>query len=69
MNELGVKVQDSISGFTGITTAITKYLYKNTLILVEPTELCDGKPIEGIWFDEERLCLDALYNQRQVKTH
>jgi hypothetical protein len=59
MVKLGDKVTDSLTGFTGIATARTEYLYGCVRILVEPTELRDGKPVEGQYFDEQRLAADS----------
>jgi valyl-tRNA synthetase len=53
--KLGSKVKDSLTGFTGIATARTEWLYGCTRIAIEPQELHDGKPIETQWFDEQRV--------------
>lgn len=55
MIKLGAKVTDSITGFTGIATARTEYLYGCVRVSVEPTELHEGKPVEAQYFDEQRL--------------
>lgn len=55
MVKLGDKVTDSLSGFEGIATSRTEFLYGCVRIFVEPKELKDGKPIEGQYFDEQRL--------------
>lgn len=55
MVKLGNKVRDMITGFTGIATGRTEYLYGCARILVEPDELKDGKPVEAGWFDEQRI--------------
>lgn len=55
MVELGTKVKDSITGFEGIAVGRAVYLYGCVRVLVEPEEMKDGKPIEAIWFDEQRL--------------
>lgn len=52
---LGSKVRDSISGFTGIATGRSDFQYGCSRILIEPSELHDGKPVEGHWFDEQRV--------------
>jgi hypothetical protein len=59
MIELGTRVKDSITGFSGVATARTEYLYGCVRVAVEPTELKDGKPIESVWFDEQRLAKDS----------
>ena len=53
--KLGSKVRDTLTGFTGIATGRTKWLYGCSRITVEPQELRDGKPIEAQWFDEQRV--------------
>ncbi len=55
MVKLGEKYKDKISGFTGIATARTVFLFGCVRVLLEskkPKE--DGTPIE-IWCDEQRL--------------
>lgn len=52
---LGDKVRDTISGFKGTVTAITRYLHGEDRVCVEPSGLHDGKPIEPQWFDSARL--------------
>lgn len=52
---LGSRVRDSYTGFSGIATGKTNWLYGCSRILIEPTELHDGKPIEAVWFDEQRV--------------
>ena len=52
---LGKKYKDSISGYVGIATARTVYLYGCIRILLESKKLKeDGTPQE-VWFDEQRL--------------
>jgi hypothetical protein len=63
MVKLGERVMDRITKFEGIATARSEYLYGCVRILVEPTELKDGKPVEGQWFDEQRVD-----NESDVKT-
>ena len=55
--ELGQKVKDSVTGFRGVATARCEYLYEAPVILVESQMLVDGKPIEPLWFPEDRLDL------------
>lgn len=55
MIQLGSKVRDNITGFTGIATSRTCYLHGCVHIGITPTELKDGKPIEPQWFDEQRV--------------
>lgn len=55
MINLGSKVKDSITGFAGVATGRTEWLYGCVRYCVEPAELRDGKPIEAQHFDEQRL--------------
>ncbi len=55
MIQLGDKVRDSITGYSGIVVAITEWLYGCRRIGVQAQELKDGKPVEECWFDEQRL--------------
>lgn len=57
MVNLGDKVKDSISGFIGIATGRSEYLYGCVRICVTPAEMKDGKPIDPLWFDEDQLSL------------
>ncbi len=55
MIELGKKYKDSITGFEGIATARTEYMFGCVNILLVGKELkSDGTPNE-LWFDEQRL--------------
>lgn len=55
MIQLGNHVRDSLTGFSGVATARTEWLYGCARICIEPRELRDGKPIEAQWFDEQRV--------------
>jgi hypothetical protein len=55
MIRLGCEVKDTVTGFQGIATAKIEYLYGCIWFEVESQQLQDGKPIEGIFFDEKRL--------------
>ncbi len=52
---LGSRVRDIFTGFAGIATARTEWLYGCARISVEPQELRAGKTIEAQWFDEQRV--------------
>lgn len=54
---LGDKVKDTISGFVGIATGRSEYLYGCVRICVTPAEMKDGKPIDPLWFDEDQLSM------------
>lgn len=55
MVKLGDFVRDSITGFSGVATARSEYLYGCVHIQVTPAELKDGRPVEPQWLDEARL--------------
>lgn len=55
--DLGDKVEDTISGFRGVITALTRYQNGNTRACVEAMELDAGKPIQEQWLDVYRLRL------------
>ena len=52
---LGSKVGDSLTGFSGVATGRTEWMYGCARVSIEPEELKDGKPIEPQWFDEQRI--------------
>lgn len=51
MSLLGRRVKDVISGFDGVVTGESAYLYSVTRVFVVPHGLKDGRPIDGVWFD------------------
>lgn len=53
--QLGMRVKDQVTGFEGIASARTEYLYGCIRIAVQSTELKDGKPVDAQWFDEAQL--------------
>jgi len=55
MVKLGNFYTDRITGFKGIATGRTEYLYGCVRVQLEPQGLKDGKPTESMWFDEQRL--------------
>lgn len=55
MIQLGSLVRDSVTGFSGMATARTVYLYGCVRITVPPTALHDGSPVADEWFDEQRI--------------
>ena len=54
---LGAKVQDCVTGFTGIATARAEYLHDSPSVRVEAFCGDGGKPVEQ-WISESRL--DAM---------
>ncbi len=55
MIELGWRVKDKVSGFTGVAIARTEWLNGCIRISVGPEKLHDEKPIDDQWFDEGQL--------------
>ena len=55
MIKLGTKYKDAITGYTGTATARAEYLYDNPNIKLESSEMKDGKLVEAVWFNEQRL--------------
>jgi hypothetical protein len=55
MANLGDRVKDRISGFTGIVTGKAHYLYGCTQCSIKPQGLHNGAPIDADWFDEPQL--------------
>lgn len=53
--KLGTVVTDTITGFTGVATARTEFLFGCVRVCVEPKSVIEGKPAECHWFDEQRL--------------
>ena len=65
---LGSRVKDTYTGFTGVATGRTEYLYGCVRVLIEPTNLDkDGKVQDPQWFDEQRVELVEL-EQPKVST-
>lgn len=52
---LGDKVQDRVSGLTGLVTSRAEHLFGCARYWISPQELKDGKPVEGLWLDEDSL--------------
>jgi hypothetical protein len=63
---LGDIVKDTITGFTGVTTAVTKWLSNVDRFTVQPQEVKDGKPIAGRSFDMTQLELVKRSNVRVI---
>lgn len=54
-HELGKVGKDKITGFVGILTSRCEFLTGCSRYCIQPTELRDGKPIDGIYFDEGQI--------------
>ena len=52
---LGSKVRDKITGFQGIVTGAAEYLTGCIQYAVKPPVDKDGKMIDAVWLDEDRL--------------
>ena len=54
--KLGQEVKDKVTGFSGIATSVTEFMYGCRRISVDPRELSkDGKLKENLIFDEPQL--------------
>jgi hypothetical protein len=56
MIPLGCTVRDVITGFTGIVTARTEYLYSTPILRVQPTVLTASNCHPGVVELEEAQC-------------
>lgn len=57
--ELGITVQDRITGFRGIVTGFVQYLSGCNQALVVPAVAPDGALRDSQWFDVQRLVPDT----------
>ena len=48
-------MRDKITGFTGILTSRCEFLTGCNRYCIQPTELQEGRPIEGLYFDEAQI--------------
>lgn len=53
--ELGQKVKDIVTDFTGVVVARTEYLNKCVRYGIQPTELKEGVPADWVYLDEGQL--------------
>lgn len=53
--ELGTKMRDIITGFTGVVTGRAEYISGCNQALVAPPMAADGALRDSQWFDEQRL--------------
>lgn len=65
-HELGKIAKDKITGFAGVLTARCEFLTGCNRYCIQPTELKDGKPIDGIYFDEAQI--EIISNGISAKT-
>ena len=55
MINLGDKVKDKITGYTGIAVGITTWMQGCRRIGIQSQKLHEGKPRDTIWFDEPQV--------------
>jgi hypothetical protein len=55
LHDLGKIGKDKITGFTGVLTSRCEFLTGCNRYCIQPRELKDGKPIDGIYFDESQI--------------
>jgi len=56
MVKLGSKVRDMISGYTGVATGRSDFLFGCAQIAIAPNKLDkEGKVMDVLWFDEQRV--------------
>jgi hypothetical protein len=57
--KLGDVAKDTITGFTGVVVAATKWLHGCERLTLQPQSLHEGKPVESQTFDLPQLELVA----------
>ena len=55
MNLMGLKVEDRVTGFTGVVTSVCYDLYGCIQVALNPGTSPDGKLDDGRWFDAKRI--------------
>lgn len=53
--ELGSKAQCRITGYAGIITARTEWLYGCRRYTLQARQLAEGKPVESLYLDEDAV--------------
>lgn len=61
MINLGTRVTDKITGFTGVVTGYVVYISGCNQALVVPQVGPDGACRDSQWFDEQRLITDETF--------
>src|SRR3546814_1776690 len=64
MIQLGQKVKDKITGFTGIVTGYVTYITGCNQALFAPQVGQDGAIKDACWFDEQRLVVDRKFKRK-----
>lgn len=67
--QLGSKVKDRITGFTGIAYKRCTFLYDTPTIAVIAQELASSKPVEEQWFCEPRLEVIETSEKKLIGYH
>lgn len=62
---LGDVARDTITGFTGVVIAETKWLHGCRRLTIQPQELKDGKPVDACSFDDPQV---ELVRPKAAKT-
>lgn len=55
MMKLGATTTDKITGFEGVITGHAEYISGCSQYLVQPRNDKDGKYVQSMWIDEDRL--------------
>lgn len=55
--DLGLKAKDSITGFVGTITGVSRYITGCDLYLLAPPIDKDGKHVAAKWFDDNRITI------------
>lgn len=55
MSNMGLKMRDKITGFTGVVTGYVQYISGCNQMLLAPKANKEGGFVESQWFDEQRM--------------
>lgn len=69
MIKLGDKVRDTITNYSGVVIAETRWLHGCTRVGVQAEELHEGKLIEPEWFDVNRVELVTAAEGEAPRPH
>ena len=53
--ELGAIYRDSITKFEGVALSITYFLYSTARVVIQPTKMHEGKPVDAHFFEAHQL--------------
>lgn len=65
--ELGSKAKCKITGYTGLITARTEWLYGCRRYVIQSQELKDGKPVESLGVDEDAIEIIVAAEPHKVR--